>query len=501
MLDDLRRNVRRTAAVLLGCFGIIAVALGYWQVWRAADLGQDPANPRVAEARQVQPRGRILDRNGLVLADSPSTPQGPRRVYADPSLVHTIGFHSDRFGDTNLEAAYDAELRGERSLSPLDRLAQQLFHSAPQPNDLVLTIDRRIHDAAVAALGTSDGAIVALDPRSGAVLAMVSKPFFDPNASDDQLASLQSDPTQPLFNRAVQALYVPGSTFKTVTATAAIDTNLVDLNQPFNCTTAVKVGTYSVNCVNSQHIPRLTYKQAYAWSSNRVFGLTGMLLGFPKLAPINAWLDDKPPGDYPWASQATSIQPSADVLVDYARRFGFERSIPFDLPVATSQMKRPSTEWTRELLVQTAFGQGEIQATPMQMALVVAAVANGGQVPTPYLAAELRSGSAARQLHAPGQSFSVAGSSDTATTMRSFMVEGVDNGYAAKAAIPGVKVGGKTGTAEVGDGTSHSWFIGFAPADNPRIAIAVIMEHQGSGSDFATPAAQQVLQAALAVYH
>jgi penicillin-binding protein A len=500
MLEDLRGNVRRTAMVLLACFGVVALALGYWQVWRAADLGQDPANPRVANARQIQSRGRILDRNGQVLADSQSTPQGLRRVYADPSMVHTIGFHSDRFGDTNLEAAYDAELRGERSLSPLDRLAQQLFHRGPNPNDLVLTVDRRIHDAAVAALGKSDGAIVALDPRSGAVLALVSRPFFDPNASDDQLAKLQSDPTQPLFNRALQALYVPGSTFKTVTATAALDTNLVDLNQPFTCTTAVKIGTYSVDCRNSQHIPRLTYKQAYAWSSNRVFGLTGLLLGFSELAPINIWLSDKPPADYPWARPGTSIQPSANVLVDYARRFGFEHTIPFDLPVATSQMKRPSTEWTPELLVQTAFGQGEIQATPMQMALVAAAVANGGHVPTPYLAAELRSGSAARQLHDPGQSFSVAGSTETASTMRSFMVEGVDNGYAAKAAIPGIKVGGKTGTAEIGDGTSHSWFIGFAPADNPRIAIAVIMEHQGSGSDFATPAAQQVMRAALAVY-
>ncbi|MGI9147200.1 MAG: peptidoglycan D,D-transpeptidase FtsI family protein [Chloroflexota bacterium] len=500
VLDDLRANVRRTAVLLLACFGTVAAALGYWQVWRAADLGQDPANARIADARQTQSRGRILDRNGQVLGDSASTPQGLRRVYTDPSMVHTIGFHSDRFGDTNLEEAYDAALRGERPLSPLDRLAQQLFHRGPQPNDLVLTVDRRIHDAAVAALGKSDGAIVALDPHSGAVLAMVSHPFFDPNASDDQLASLQSDPAQPLFNRALQALYVPGSTFKTVTATAALDTNLVDLNQPFNCTTAIKVGTYSVDCRNSQHVPRLTYKQSYAWSSNRVFGLTGLLLGFPKLAPINPWLDDKPPGAYPWA-EGTSIQPSADVLVDYAGRFGFGRTIPFDLPMATSQMKLPSTEWTPELLVQTAFGQGEIQATPMQMALVAAAVANDGRVPTPYLAAELRGGGGAvRQIHQPGQSFSRAGSSATASALLSFMVEGVDNGYAAKAAIPGVKVGGKTGTAEVGDGTSHSWFIGFAPAENPRVAIAVIMEHQGSGSDFATPAAQQVIRAALAAY-
>jgi penicillin-binding protein A len=500
MLDDLRANARRVALVLLAGFCVVALALGYWQVWRAVDLAPDAGNPRVAAERLVEPRGRILDRTGQVLADSESTPQGLIRHYTDPSLVHTIGFHSDRFGDTDLEAAYDAELRGVRALSPLDRLAQQILHRAPEPNDLVLTVDKRIHDAAVDALGDSDGAIVAVDPRSGAVLAMVSKPFFDPNASDDELAKLQSDPGQPLFNRAVQALYVPGSIFKTVTATAAIDTNLVDLNKTFKCTTAVKVGTYSVDCKNSEHVPTLNYKQAYAWSSNRVFGLTGMLLGFPKLAPINPWLDDTPPGDYPWMQPGASIRPSADVLDDYARRFGFERSIPFDLPVAVSQVKRPSSEWTPELLVQTAFGQGELQVTPLQMALVAASVTNNGRVPTPYLASELRSGDAVRRLHEPGQFFSTAGSSQTANTLVSFMVEGVDDGYAAKAAIPGIKVGGKTGTAEVGDGTSHSWFIGFAPADAPRIAIAVIMEHQGSGSDFATPAAQQVMRAALAVY-
>jgi peptidoglycan glycosyltransferase len=498
VLDDLRRNARRTATTLVACFGVIALALGYWQVWRAADLAHDPANPRVVDERLSQPRGRILDRTGQVLAESnESTPQGMQRHYADASLVHTLGFHSDRFGDTNLEAAYDAELRGERSLSPLDRLAQDVFHRAPQPNDLVLTIDKRIHDAAVNALGKSDGAIVAIDPRSGAVLALVSRPYFDPNAGDDQLAKLQSDPTQPFFNRALQATYVPGSTFKTVTATAALDTNLIDLERSFLCTTAIKIGTYAVDCHNSQHLPKLTYKQAYAWSSNRAFALTGLLLGFGKLAPINPWLDDKPPGEYPWTTSSASIRPSVDVLEDYAKRFGFERKIPFDLPVSPSQVKRPTTEWTPELLAQTAFGQGELQATPMQMALIAATVANGGRVPTPYVAAELRNGDASRKLHEPGEFFSVVSSSGTADTMRGFMVEGVDNGYAAKAAIPGVKVAGKTGTAEVGDGTSHSWFIGFAPADAPRIAVAVIMEHQGSGSDFATPAAQQVMRTAL----
>jgi peptidoglycan glycosyltransferase len=489
--------LRRTARALVVGFVLVAVALGYWQVWRSADLATDPANPRVAQARLDEPRGRILDRSGEVLAVSEPSPDGMRRHYARPSLVHTLGFHSPRFGDTNLEAAFDAELRGQRSPSLLDRLQAELVHKQPPPADLVLTIDARVHDAAVDALGDATGAIVALDPHSGAVLAMVSTPYFDPNAPDDQLAGLQTDPGQPLFNRALQATYVPGSTFKTVTASAAVDSGAVDLNAPFLCTTAVKVGAYGVDCKNSQHVPRLTYKQAFAWSSNRVFGLTGLLLGFADARPMNPWLDDKPPGDYPWTRPGGSIRPSADVLVDYARRFGFERSIPFDLPVEQSHVKRPATEWTPELLVQTAFGQGELQATPLQMALVAATVANGGRVPTPYVADRLESGGASRQLHQPNEFFSTAMTESAARTLSDFFVEGVDNGYAARAAIPGVKVGGKTGTAEVGDGTSHSWFIGFAPAENPRVAVAVIMEHQGSGSDFATPAGAKVLRAAL----
>jgi peptidoglycan glycosyltransferase len=495
MLDDGRGNVRRTSLAIVAGLCLIALVLGYWQVWRAADLGSDQANPRVANARLFQPRGRILDRGGQPLATSETTSQGARRRYTDPSLVHTIGLHSPRFGDTNLEAAFDAELRGERSPSTFERLLAELLHRPAQPADLTLTIDKRVHDAAMAALGTASGAVVALDPRSGEVLALASRPFFDPNAPDDALARLQSDPGQPLFNRAVQATYVPGSTFKTVTAAAVLDKDLVDSNQAFRCTTAVRVGTYAVDCRNSQHVPRLTYKQAFAWSSNRAFGLSGLLLGVSPSGPMNAWLDDQPPGPYP----LDMTRSSAGVLEDYARRFGFGRRIPFDFPVSESRVKRADTEWTPELLVQTAFGQGELQATPFHMALIAATVANGGRVPTPYVAASLRAAGATRMLHQPGEFSSIAVSEATARTLVEFMVEGVQNGYASRSAIPGVTVGGKTGTAEVGDGTSHAWFIGFAPAEAPRVAIAVILEHQGSGSDVAAPAAQRVLRAALDV--
>ena len=150
MLDDVRANIRRTALGLLVCFALIALALGYWQVWRAADLANDAANPRVAQERQFAPRGRILDRNDQVLASSEQTPDGMRRRYSQASLVHTIGFFSPRFGETNLELAYDAELRGDRPPSLADRLRELVLpRSEPATSDLVLTIDSRVHQAAM----------------------------------------------------------------------------------------------------------------------------------------------------------------------------------------------------------------------------------------------------------------------------------------------------------------------------------------------------------------
>ena len=185
---------------------------------------------------------------------------------------------------------------------------------------------------------------------------------------------------------------MPGSTFKTVTASAAVDSSAVDLQAPFLCTTAVKVGTYSVDCKNSQHLPRLTYQQAFAWSSNRVFGLTGLLLGFPNTRPINAWLDDAPPGPYPWTRPDASIKSSADVLVDYAHRFGFDRSIPFDLPAAKPRQTTVDGMDTR-ITGPDRLWPGRAASDAAPDGARRRRGRQDGRVPTPYLA---------RDFHRPG---------------------------------------------------------------------------------------------------
>jgi peptidoglycan glycosyltransferase len=254
-----------------------------------------------------------------------------------------------------------------------------------------------------------------------------------------------------------------------------------------------------VDCRNHSHLATLNFREAFAWSCNRTFALTGMFL--PLGAPLTPRLDDRSVASRPWAN--IDVRASAEALTGYARAFGFERPQPFDLPVVTSRVKGDG-EWYTSLLAQTGFGQGEVSATPLEMALVAATIANDGVVPVPYLAERaVTSGGTERSLKptlasalAPVQQRAIK--SSAAADLKRFMVDSVEYAYATQAKIPGVTVGGKTGTAESGPGeVPHSWFIGFAPVENPQVAVAVIVEHAGSGSDFATPAGQKVMAAAL----
>lgn len=476
---------------------LVALALGYWQILAAPELTASQKNPRrVEEAARVQ-RGRILDRNGGVLVESVAVDGRMSRVHRLPGAVHATGYFSARVGSTGIERQLDDYLSGDRSPDLLDQLRARLLHTRQHGSDIVLTLDNRIQIAAAAAMGDARGAIVALDPKTGAVLALVSTPFFDPNDLDRNWDGLTRAEGDPLFNRAVQATYTPGSTFKIVTAAAAVDLGLVNLDQTFLCTQPITVDKLRIDCRNNAHLPRLTFREAFAWSSNRTFGLVGLALGLPP--PITPWLDDQPPRPYPWRDG--SIEPSASRLEEYARRFGFERPIPFDLPVEVSHLKSQE-RWTPDLLAQTAFGQGGLAQTPLLAAMEAAAIANQGKLPAPFLVMEARApDGAAVRLHEPGGWLNQVMSGQTAATLNDFMVESVERGYAGKAAIPNVKVGGKTGTAEVGEGRPpHSWFVGYAPADDPLVAVAVIMEHRGSGADFATPVGGQVLAAALQSY-
>jgi peptidoglycan glycosyltransferase len=491
----MQRNLARLQLVLLAGFLVVALALGYWQFFRQDELLARATNPRTAEEARRVVRGRILDRTGKALAENaPTGDGGNERTYPVGGVAPIVGYHSERFGNSGLEARYDEYLRGTRSADPFDTLWSSLLHEPSVGSDVTVTLDVRIQQAATEALAGQPGAIVVLDPKTGAVLAMASAPTFDPGQIDTDWEKLLADPGRPLVNRATQSVYTPGSTFKLVTAAAALDLGIVDPNAKFRCTEPIKIDGLTVDCRNHAHLPVVNFREAFAWSCNRTFALTALELGTQKLSLADGL---KPP--LPWQA---SIGTAEQRFEDYAHRFWIGRAVPFELGVEAGQLKG-SEEWYPSLLAQTGFGQGELATTPMQMALVAATVANGGAVPAPYLAVEARApGGAVSTLNRPGGTLGQAISSRAAATLNEMMVLSVDTAYAHPAAISGIKVGGKTGTAEAGEPGSvpHSWFVGYAPADNPRVAIAVVMEHRGSGTDFATPAARAVLQRALAVY-
>jgi peptidoglycan glycosyltransferase len=461
-------NTRHAAFALL--FGFLAVSAGllYWQVIRAGSLTGEAGNPRAALAARLGDRGRILDRNGNVLAQSVVQSDGDRvRSYSLPSLAQTAGYLSARFGLSGVEAAENDQLTGAAGANQIDRTLNDLFHLSSPGNDVLLTIDSALQKAAAAALGERRGAVVALDPHSGAVLAMVSSPSFDAGSIDGHGDALLKDPASPLLNRATQGLYPPGSVYKIITAAAALDSGLVKPEDRYRCVNGVVIQGFVIQCENAP--PGQTewdFKTAFAYSINATFAQVAEQIG-------------------------------SDRFIDYSRRFGMDQQARFDIPAATSTTSRSGGGLDPVLLANSGFGQGQLLVTPLQMALVAATVANGGVEPEPYLVQEVRAqdGSLVEQ-HQPGSGHAVF-SAQTAQTLTQFMVAAVQE-FGQAAGLTGMDVAGKTGTAETGTpAAAHSWFVGFTPTGAPGIVVAAIVENGGPGSQVAAPIARQVFQAFL----
>jgi penicillin-binding protein A len=436
-------------------------------------------------------RGSIYDRSGRLLAYDVQDSQGARtRWYTEPSLADSIGYLSGtRLGVSGLEAHYNDTLLGLND--PQAQLAQ-LLHQPQTGSDLILTIDSSVQRAAESALGSHTGAVVALDGQTGAILAMVSAPHFDPNQVQDQnyVKSLLSacqigNPNcpAPFLNRATQALYPPGSTFKTVTLIADLDSGKIQPDFIFDFGKAVKgpKGIYYVYKVDGGEIQdpnhaesRLNLTMAYARSANAAFARMGNEMG-------------------------------GDTLIDYAQRLGFSNSDPARFPVeldfSPAQLAQNIDELRHNNLLRavSAIGQGEVLATPLSMARVVLAVLNAGRLPDPYLVETIRDSSGV-QISGPDRGKTINGimSAETAQTVKQMMITAVKSGSGGRASVSGATVGGKTGTAQVG-GTAapHAWFIGFAEQEKKSVVVVVLVENGGEGSLVAAPIFAQVARAAL----
>lgn len=481
------RNVSRVGLALGLAFAVLAGVAGYWQVIMASSLSAAPDNPAVIAATRNVVRGRILDRDGAVLATSKKDKNGePYRVYVDDTVSPIIGYASRQFGTSALERAFDAQLTGLTRSDPLRDLLKKFESDPYDPQDLRLSLSLALQRAAVAGLEQDLGAVVMLDPRTGEVLAMASTPTFDASGVADPLtaartfAALRRDKQNPLLNRPTQGLYVPGSVFKIVTSVAGLGSRAISgsttfAEQPAAETPGLLVDGFRVR--DGHHLftgdTALDYAQAIEVSCNIWFALAGLQIG-------------------------------GVTLEDWAGRLGFGEPIPFDLPTAVSQVTNGGGSLgggfkSRVELANAAYGQGETLVTPLQMALVAAAIANDGVVMKPRLVTSISSKKSGVHDIGAEELRRVLGVDD-ARMIGAAMERAVEGEwgrlFTPGAAVPGVRTAGKSGTAQLGgSGEPNSWFIGFAPVDDPQIVIAVIVEHGGRGGERAAPLAGQLMKA------
>jgi penicillin-binding protein A len=458
-------------------------------VARLEDLPQ-PVIQRTTDLLETITRGTIYDRNGRMLAEDRLDISGDRiRFYTEPSLVHAIGYVSSlRTGVAGLEASYNDVLLG------LDRPEAQLERLLNQPltgSALQLTIDSFLQRAAERALEGRSGAILVFDAWTGATLAMASAPRIDPNRvlDSEYVAALLSDcgenPTcqAQFLNRTTQALYPPGSTFKTVTLVAALDTGQVTSETSFDFGEPISSpdGIYYIYEVDGRIIPdpnhqesRLDLGMSYAKSANAAFARIG---------------DEMP----------------ADRLIEYAGRFGVgspgELSFPLEIEYSPAQLANDLDALYENNLLRavTAIGQGEVLVTPMNMGLVALAVLNDGDLPLPYLVESIQRPSGEVVTDLPNRRLiRELMQPETARLVRDMMVTVVEKGSGFRAVVPGLQVGGKTGTAQLGgDRLPHAWFTGFVQDEQSGVVIVVLVENSGEGSEIAAPIFAQMAQVAM----
>ncbi len=459
--------IRRLALGVFASLGLLLLAVTWIQVVRADDLRSDPRNPRPALSERGKERGLIVTADGTVVARSVQDPDQRdfmREYPLGEQFAHTVGYTSFLVGDSGLEAAYAADLRSRRDLTISDLLAAVLGRDL-RPSSVEMTIDAELQQVAFEALDENRGAIVVLDPRTGAVLASVSKPSFDPESlmRDDAAAqweNLLTDRSRPLIDRSTQELFAPGSTFKTVVTATAIDTGQADPSTVFDDPAQLELpgSTATISNFDGRACGdgnSVTLLQAFVRSCNTTFAALAMQLG------------------------ANEIAITSEAL-------GFNQDIEFEWSVPEAVWLTGELDDDLAALAQSGIGERDVRATPLHMAMVAAAIANGGITPTPYLVEGVFDADGQPIEETEPSEFGRAMGPETASVLAQMMERVVTEGTGRRAAVPGVRVAGKTGTATGPGGFSNSWFIGFAPVDAPTIAVAVLVEGSPEAGETAT---------------
>lgn len=429
-------------------------------------------NHTIAKESETE-RGTISTSDNVILAQSVLLEDGTyEREYPEGDLAaHVVGYYSTTYGSSGIESAYSDTLQGETDYATWIDVLNAYAGTTTAGNDVKLTINSEVQQAAQDALEGYSGACVVMDPETGAILAMASSPTYDVSDVESILSS-DSD-SSSLYNRATQALYSPGSTFKIVTLATALENNISDEDTVYSAPSSLEIGGGEVTNFGDNSYGNVTLARATELSANTVFAQLGTEIG-------------------------------SDLLVSSSEQFGFNADISFDLPLVTSLMPDPDemTEWeTAWAAAGEPVGEHESPAGPqvsvLEMALVGCAIANDGVIMQPYLVDSIYNSDGKTSYTASASALLTACSSSTADRVKEVLEGVVNSGTGTAAAVSGVQIAGKTGTAETGKEEDDSWFVGMGPSEDCSVVIAIVLEESGSGA--AARAAQNVLETALQV--
>lgn len=490
----MNKQIRRLAAGLLVCYVILFVQLNVLQVGRERELNANTLNTRQTVLDFNRPRGDIVSADGVVVANSVSTPNGSRykyqRLYPTGELMADItGYYSFVYGSTQIERAQNDVLAGRTDEQELRGLLT-MFTNSNNSGSVVLTVDSRLQQAAKDALGDRVGSVVVVDVTTGAVKAMWSYPSFDPNLiavpdsakAKDVLDYYNANPEKPLLANAYQERYMPGSTFKILTTAIGLERGVISLDSQFENL--------------REWTPPLT--------DNPIENYHGELCGGSMTDVFRRSCN------IPFAQTALEI--GAQGMVDGTAAFGVGEPVPIDLPRPAASFFGEVGDFERAdpILAMRGFGQNEVQMVPLHMAMVAAAVGNGGVMMKPYVVDHTLAHDGATLSTTEPSVWKTPMSPGTAATLNGLMQEVVNNGTA-KCCMQldnGIQAAAKTGTAQLNnDGQperSHAWITAFAPAEAPKYAIAVMIKgtnadiSASTGGLLAGPVAKQVLDFAFA---
>jgi len=473
------RQIVQLFGLTMLLFTLLIAFTSRWAVFEQDRLEDETANRRPLIEEQRIPRGLIRASDGTLIARNVPRGRGQQRTFSrtyptGPLFSHAVGYSFISRGRAGLERSRNDDLTGKED--EFANIFSELQSETREGKDITTTLDPEGQRTALQALGGRKGSVVALEPQTGRVRVMVSVPEYDPNLVPDRFTELSTDDNKPLFNRATQASYPPGSTFKVVTAAAALDSGKFKPDSIIDGSSPREVSGVPLANSGGQDFGPITLTDALTNSVNTVFAQVGEKVG-------------------------------EDTLVNYMERFGFGQDPPLDYP--DGQMLASGVRNSKGRLVTSGFdvgrvaigqggNEGQIQVSPLQMAMVAGAVGNGGELMQPRLTERIVSKEGRAEDVKPARQSRVM-SREAAGQLTEMMGNVVEEGTGTAAALSGIRAGGKTGTAEVDNATANqAWFIGFAPLQNPRMAVAVTIERtQGQGGTEAAPIAKQVLESLL----